>query len=58
MHNTIYLYYTFLLLGIVSTLIGHPIDTVKVVQQVTNNTVKTTVRDIYHQDKASEKKLL
>ncbi|XP_022173686.1 solute carrier family 25 member 45-like [Myzus persicae] len=37
--------------GIVSTLIGHPIDTVKVVQQVTNNNVKTTIKDIYIQDK-------
>ncbi|CAI6359216.1 unnamed protein product [Macrosiphum euphorbiae] len=37
--------------GIVSTLIGHPIDTVKVIQQVNNSTVKTTVKDIYHQDK-------
>jgi len=51
MQNNIH--HTFLFSGIVSTLIGHPIDTVKVVQQVTNSTVKTTVRDIYHQDKAS-----
>lgn len=55
MHN---IYYTLLLSGIVSTLIGYPIDTVKVLQQVTNNTVEKTVRDIYIQDKASEKNLI
>jgi len=53
MHN---INYALLLSGIVSTLIGYPIDTVKVLQQVTNNTIEKTVRDIYIQDKASEKK--
>jgi len=50
--------YTILFTGIVSTLVGHPMDTVKVVQQVTNNTVIKTIGDIYSQDKASRKKLI
>jgi len=38
--------------------VGHPIDTIKVVQQVTNDNVKKTIKDIYNQDKANKNKLI
>lgn len=45
----------FLFTGIVSTFVGHPMDTIKVVQQVTNTSVLKATRNIYNKDKASDR---
>lgn len=43
-----------MLTGIVSTTVGHPIDTIRVIQQVTNTSTMEAMQKLYTKDKVSK----